>query len=356
MKIVHLLWGLGTGGIENMLVDIVNQQVDDNEISLIVINDMIDESIKARLDERIRVYCCGRKLKSKNPLPLMKLNFYLWKANPEIVHVHYDKIARLILGKRTLVRTIHNTTNNIAESKYFKACYAISKAVEEEWRQAGVETILVENGISCDSINCEKNGLFDDGLMHFVQVSRLYIKQKGQDVVLNALAEIKKRNLCATNFKMHFVGDGSSKEMLQEMAASLGISDMVVFEGNKTRDWIYDNLSNFDLFIQASRYEGFGLTVAEALVAKVPVLASCIEGPIEIMGVDVDGKRALAGYVFQPGNPADLAKQIASFVQNGRDEKIVELGRQHVLLNYNIQKTALRYLEEYRRVLDSKKN
>ena len=78
MKIVHLLWGLSTGGIENMLVDIVNQQVDGNEISLVVINDMIDESIKERLDKRVRVYCCGRKLKSKNPLPLLKLNFYLW--------------------------------------------------------------------------------------------------------------------------------------------------------------------------------------------------------------------------------------------------------------------------------------
>lgn len=352
MKIVHLLWGLGTGGIENMLVDIVNQQVDGNEISLIVINDMIEESIKARLDKRIRVYCCGRKLKSKNPLPFLKLNFYLWKTSPEIVHVHYDKIARLVLGKRPLVRTIHNTNNNVAESKYFKACYAISKAVEEEWRQAGKETILVENGISCDSINCKRNGLFDDGLMHFVQVSRLYIKQKGQDVVLNALAEIRKRMLCATNFMMHFVGDGPSREMLQEMATNLGVNDMVVFEGNKPREWVYDNLCNFDLFIQPSRYEGFGLTVAEAMVARVPVLASCIEGPVEIMSIDVDGKRMLAGYVFQSEDPVDLARQIVSFIQKGCDEKIVECGRQYVLQNYGVQKTALRYLEEYRKVLD----
>jgi glycosyltransferase involved in cell wall biosynthesis len=352
MKIVHLLWGLSTGGIENMLVDIVNQQVDGNEISLVVINDMIDESIKERLDKRVRVYCCGRKLKSKNPLPLLKLNFYLWKTKPEIVHVHYDKIARLVLGRKTLVRTIHNTKNNIAESKCFKACYAISKAVEEEWRQAGVETILVENGILCNRINYQRNGLFNDDMMHFVQVSRLVVVQKGQDILLNALAEIKRHNLCVMNFKMHFVGDGPSREMLQEMVTNLGIGDMVVFEGNKPRAWVYENLCNFDLFIQASRYEGFGLTVAEAMVAKVPVLASCIEGPIEIMSIDVDGERMLAGYVFEPGNPTDLAKQIVSFVQHGRDKKIVELGRQHVLLNYNVQKTALRYLEEYRKVLD----
>ena len=351
MRIAHLLWGLGTGGIENMLVDIVNQQVDGNDISLIVINDMLDSSIVNRLDKRIRIYCCHRNLKSKNPLPLLKLNYYLRKVRPEIVHVHYDKIARLVLGKWTMVRTIHNTTNNFAESRYFKACYAISKAVEDEWRQAGKQTVLVENGIPCERINSERNGLFNDGLMHFVQVSRLYVKQKGQDILLNALAVIRKQNLCATNFKMHFVGDGSSREMLQELATTLGVDDLVVFEGNRPREWVYDNLCNFDLFIQPSRYEGFGLTVAEAMVARVPVLSSNIEGPVEIMTVGEGDAARLLGYTFESENADDLARQIADFVRSGRDDERIEFGRRHVMQNYSIKKTAMLYLDEYRKVL-----
>ena len=351
MKIVHLLWGLATGGIENMLVDIVNQQVEGNEISLIVINNMLDESILARLDKRIRIYCCGRKVKSRNPLPILKLNYFLRKIRPEIIHAHYDEMAKFIWGKWMMVRTVHNTTNDFGESKYFKACYAISKAVQEEWKQAGKETILVENGIPCDSINCEKMGLFNDGLLHFVQVSRLYIKQKGQDILLKALAKIKKNNLCENKFKMHFVGDGSSRELLQDMTKSLGIEDVVVFEGNKPRDWIYENLCNFDLFIQPSRYEGFGLTVAEAMVAKVPVLSSDIEGPVEIMTVVRDGKKQLVGDTFESENPEDLARRIAAFVKQGRNNDYVEFGRRHVMQNYSIKKTALRYLDEYRKVL-----
>jgi glycosyltransferase involved in cell wall biosynthesis len=260
-------------------------------------------------------------------------------------------MARFIFGKWTMVRTIHNTTNDFGESKYFKACYAISKAVQEEWMQAGKETILVENGISCDSINCEKTGLFNDGLLHFVQVSRLYIKQKGQDILLKALAEIKNNNLCEKSFKMHFVGDGSSRELLQNMTKSLGIEDLVVFEGNKPRDWIYENLCNFDLFVQPSRYEGFGLTVAEAMVAKVPVLSSNIEGPVEIMSVVKNGAKQLIGYTFESENPEDLARQIAAFVQQGRNDENIEFGRQHVMQNYSIKKTALRYLDEYRKVI-----
>jgi glycosyltransferase involved in cell wall biosynthesis len=263
-------------------------------------------------------------------------------------------MAKFIFGKWTMVRTIHNTTNDFNESKYFKACYAISKAVQEEWNQVGKETILVENGIPCDSINCEKTSLFNDDLLHFVQVSRLYIKQKGQDILLKALAEIKKNNLCEKSFKMHFVGDGSSRELLQDMTKSLEIEDLVIFEGNKPRDWIYENLCNFDLFIQPSRYEGFGLTVAEAMVAKVPVLSSNIEGPVEIMTVVKDGVRQLIGYTFESENPEDLARQIATFVQQGRNDENIEFGRQHVMQNYSVQKTALQYLDEYRKVLGHK--
>ena len=183
------------------------------------------------------------------------------------------------------------------------------------------------------------------------KVSRLYIKQKGQDILLKALAEIKNKKLCPLNFKMHLVGDGSSRELLQEISNTLGINELVVFEGNKPREWIYENLCNFDLFIQPSRYEGFGLTVAEAMVAKVPVLSSNIEGPVEIMTVNDGGSNRLVGYTFETQNPEDLAKNIAEFVQNGRNEESVELGRRHVMANYDIRNTALRYLEEYRKLL-----
>ena len=351
MKIAHLFWGLSNGGAENMLVDIVNQQIDGNEISFIVINDKIEESIVLRLDKRVRIYQCGRRVHSKNPLPLLKLNYYLLRIRPEIVHVHYDDMAKFIRGPWKVVRTIHNTTNDFEEFRYYKACFAISRAVQDEWKRAGKETILVENGIPCDSICCKRNGLFNDGLLHFAQVSRLYIKQKGQDILLKALAEIKNNQLCPLCFKMHLIGEGSSRELLQEMSRSLGIEDIVVFEGNKTREWVYENLCNFDLLIQPSRYEGFGLTVAEAMVAKVPVLSSNIEGPVEIMTVEDNGKKQFVGYTFESQNPEDLAKKIVAFVQDGRNEDNVELGRRHVMANYSIRKTALQYQEEYSKVL-----
>ena len=72
------------------------------------------------------------------------------------------------------------------------------------------------------------------------------------------------------------------------------------------------------------------------------------------MTVVKDGVRQLIGYTFESENPEDLARQIATFVQQGRNDENVEFGRQHVMQNYSVQKTALQYLDEYRKVLGHK--
>ena len=47
MRIAHIHWSLGTGGIETMLPDIANEQAKTNEVALIIINDWVEPSILA---------------------------------------------------------------------------------------------------------------------------------------------------------------------------------------------------------------------------------------------------------------------------------------------------------------------
>lgn len=146
------------------------------------------------------------------------------------------------------------------------------------------------------------------------------------------------------NFVMHFVGDGQDKEMLKQMAHELNLDQEIVFEGLKDQTWVYENLCNFDLFIQPSRYEGFGLTVAEAIAAKVPVLVSNIEGPLEI----IDGGRL--GLSFENKVATDCANKIVDFIKQGRDEAQVEEAYQYVCDHYDVSVTARKYLEVYQSI------
>ena len=143
---------------------------------------------------------------------------------------------------------------------------------------------------------------------------------------------------------------GGGKSQLMKLTHELHLEDHVIFEGLKEQAWIYENLCRYDLFIQPSRYEGFGLTVAEAISAKVPVLVSNIEGPLEI----IDGGRL--GLTFENENVEDCANKILEFVKQGRNETIIEQAYQYVCEHYDVSVTAHKYLNVYRSILKKKKN
>lgn len=346
MRIAHIHWSLGTGGIETMLPDIVNEQAKTNEVALVIVNDWVEPSILAKIDQtNVRVVLLNRHAGSRNPWPIIKLNLFLIRFKPDIIHTHAYQIIDMILypyGKK--IRTIHNTYNKSDEYHKFDKLISISKAVQNFTVNQGFESVVADNGVTVSSILNRKSKPFEDGKLHFIQVSRLDIEQKGQDILLKALG-IVKADFRIDNFMMHFVGNGADEEKLKMMTRELGIESNVVFEGLKDQMWVYSNLCNFDLFIQPSRFEGFGLTVAEAIAAKVPVLVSNIEGPLEI----IDGGRL--GMTFENENSLDCAEKIVAFMHDGRNENQVEAAYEYVKDNYDVSLTAQKYIEVYKSVL-----
>jgi len=130
---------------------------------------------------------------------------------------------------------------------------------------------------------------------------------------------------------------------MKELAINLRIEDRVNFLGLRYRDYVYNNLCEYDLYLQPSRFEGFGLTVAEAMAAKVPVLVSDIDGPIEIID---NGKY---GNYFKVGDVEDCANQILHIYNNYSDVcQKIESAYKRVVDNYSITQTAKRYIEEYK--------
>ncbi|WP_159448381.1 glycosyltransferase [Demequina sp. NBRC 110052] len=130
----------------------------------------------------------------------------------------------------------------------------------------------------------------------FVSVARL-ARQKGQDQLLRAFA------LAAPHLdgaRLRLVGDGPMRDELRELAASLGLGETVEFVGYVSAP--EDEIAASDCFVLASRWEGFGVALVEALQCGVPVLATdCDFGPADIITdpalgevVPVDDVSALA--------------------------------------------------------------
>lgn len=141
---------------------------------------------------------------------------------------------------------------------------------------------------------------------------------------------------------MTFIGDGESMQYLQQLTRQLGVDDHVHFLGKQSQDYIAHHLKDYDLFVQPSRREGFGLTVAEAMAAKVPVLVSSGQGPAEVTEND------RFGWVFKNGDERDLADKVKYISEHYADAvRKADDACHHMREHYDVSVTARRYMELY---------
>jgi len=123
------------------------------------------------------------------------------------------------------------------------------------------------------------------------------------------------------------------------------LTEQVTFLGIKDRNYIYDHLKVYHIFIQPSLFEGFGLTVAEGMAAKVPVLISDVAGPMEVIG---QGKYE---YYFKSGDVFDLSKKIIEIIdcyRSGHIEKLTTEAYEYVKSNFDITQTVQNYFLHYK--------
>ena len=223
-------------------------------------------------------------------------------------------------------------------------------AMEQEKIEAS-KIMVIENGIEGlgkalistekrnrlrDSLGIEKNGFL------LLTTGRLTI-QKGHTVLLKAIAQNKKR---LSTCQFVFAGDGPQKASLQAEAKALGVEKMVLFLG--VRSDIPELLQSADLFVQPSLWEGLSLAMLEALLAGSPVLASKVEGVVDVIENGVSGK------LVEPGNVEELGKAILELLHNPEmRKKMAKAGMRHAKAHYSIDRMCLQY-ESLIRQLNSK--
>ena len=329
------------------MVDIANeQQRQGHKVAIIIINRDVEQSIVNRISAGVSTFLLKRVSGSKSVFSFLKLFFILrFKFKANVIHCHDLNLGKLLKAftKVPLMYTIHGPGIEVAPMKYFQKLFAISNSIKADIEgRSKLKCRVIYNGITTALV--EKREIpFPQKFFKIVQVKRLNHERKGQDLLIKAAHElIHKQGV--DKLKFYIIGEGDSKVYLEQMIKDYELDNNVIMEGNKSREWIYKNLSKYDLFVHPSRFEGFGLTVVEAMAAKVPVVASNIEGPAEILN------HGEYGILFENGNVEDLVAKIKdaiSLYQNNKMNEIVESAYQHCIHNFDISKTARNYCESY---------
>lgn len=339
-SVVHIVWGLATGGIETMLVNIVNRQIASADVTLIVINDLVNQQLLERIDSRVNIILLRRKIGSRNPLPFVKLNALLLRLKPTAIHSHSYTIASYLLPslRRRSLLTMHTTLSigNMTRSALLKysRVYSISHSVQSMLSERfGIASKVIYNGID---FGCFKQReALQSGDIRIVQLSRL-IPEKGHSLALQALKELENYP-----WQLDIIGSGECEQSLKQLAQSLGIANRVHFLGSKSQEYLFENLKAYDILLQPSTAEGFGLTVIEAMAAGVAVVAS-----------DIDGLKEATAYgelatLFKSGDAHALAEALKALFDH--PAKLSELQRVQSAAaeKFHIASTVKQYLKEY---------
>jgi glycosyltransferase involved in cell wall biosynthesis len=268
--------------------------------------------------------------------------------SPDVIHCHDNKLFPFFFTERKkTILTVHAMNLSCWFLKYYHQIFAISQAVKEDVKKrANVDAQLVFNGIAIDEYQQRMD--FKSGQsFKIVQISRLDLKDKGQHIAIQAAVYLKGK-YPDMNFTMTFIGDGEDKEKLKALAVENKIDDSVVFEGQKSRSWIKERLQNFDVLIQPSLHEGFGLTIIEGLAAGLPVIASNIEGPKEILDF------LHVGSTVEVGSSNDLAEKIHQIYDNYVSGNLLNtnylIKDKKQLGVFDIQKTVINYIKSYQTI------
>ena len=317
-KILFVLPWLALGGLERVQVTIANALVHRGyDVTVLVLENRLD--LKDELD--CRVHLLYKPPKTHNimrHIPYVRNKFYddgMWETRASakslykyyVGNTYYDVeigffrglSVKIISGSTNAhskkIAWVHNdfkicggVTNNFktlddtkrAYSKYDTIVCVSRKAMESFNDVIGLagKTRVVYNMLTTQNIlyaakepiNVEKNKLTVLSVGHLIE-------QKGYDRLLNAVKRLNGDGFC---FDLWIAGYGDDEEKLKEFANKNKLSN-ITFLGYQKNP--YKFMSRADLYVCSSRYEGFNLTVAEALILEKPVISTDCTGPSEIL-------------------------------------------------------------------------
>ena len=154
-----------------------------------------------------------------------------------------------------------------------------------------------------------------------------YTYQKGFDLLLQAWRIVFEKH---PDWRLDIYGSGEREEY-ERLGKELGVSEVVTCHPAVSD--IYEKYRESSIFVLSSRYEGFGLVLAEAMSTGVPAVSfACPCGPSDIITNDEDG------ILVDNGNVVQLADVICWMIDHPQER--IQYG-QHAQVN------ALRYSQEY---------
>lgn len=368
LRVALLINALPIGGAERLLVDLVEAASAEIDVEVLYLgrDDTLVPELRSAgatvhsLDESFRF----------DPRAIYRLGRRLRRTAPDVLHLHLpyaQTVGRLAAAATTcaVVSTHHNVPSNyhpVTRSServtrpLDDVTVAVSQGVEEAFtgqahppNELGDKWCTIYNGIDIERFHTAVERAEGEtvreslGIPHsapvVLNVAR-YIPVKGQ-------TELVRRFAAADSTEAHLVlvGHGPLEDDLRDTAASEGVASRVHVTGRVPDVEPYYALA--DAFALASRAEGFGVVLLEAMAAELPVVAPAIRGVREVVLAEE------TGFLYPPGELARVTELLDRVISDSDRMEMGIAGFHRARREFTSERMAATYLRLYRRLASS---
>jgi len=347
--VIHVITTIELGGAEKQLLTLVRlQRESGRDVCVVPLKgslDLID-------DLKTTGAIVNTSLIGKGLITQLLVLSKIFRSSLSIVHAHLPRaelITSLTKGKNRLILTRHNSepffpkapkflSKLLARFVSFRAdiLIAISKAVANYVEGAGEVSsrtpiqvvyygyeMILPKATSFNYVLAETGLGSKDGPL-IGTIGRL-VPQKDYPTLIGAFKQIA---LEIPSAKLIILGDGIQREFVEGLIAANGIQNSVELLGKKSN--IEQYLKAMDLFVLASKYEGFGLVLLEAMSSGVAIVASNNSAIPEVLGLNHPG-------LAETGNISDFAEKMRALLTLDGRKYALEV-QSNSLLNFSPKK------------------
>ena len=365
MKVLHVIWDLDQGGAQMYVcgllksLPLVNRDI---ECDLVVLGGQGPLSDLAEKSNAAVTYIGMRN--GYDLRGASRLCRFFKSSCWDLVHSHshnpaFNKLVQCMRVPKVFTEHGGGLTGGKWRQKLFYRLFAahydhyiaISQAMVPIMQKACPEISgridVIHNGVDIAAIE----SAVDKGAAQVPQdVSRAnyrvgvigrLVEQKGIDMFLEVAMNISAKR---QDIVFVVVGDGPLRGALESQAVRQGLSKRVFFLGYRRDAW--ELLRWFDIFLFTSNYEPFGLVLAEAMAAGVPVIARHVTGAVpEIITNGRDG------VVVEGKDTQELAKAVLRVLKDEQFRlRIISSARTKVKRDFSLERNATKVAELYSRL------
>ena len=347
---------MGLGGTENVVLQLC--EIFRPLVNKIVVCSCGGVNEKLLKSLGIRHYIIP-DIEDKSPSVMLKtakqLRTIVRKENITVIHTHHRMaafyIAMLRLYKKcSFINTSHNTfydkkllTKFAYKHAELIACGGMVKknlvdffGIPDEKVTVIRNAIAPFDGLVVKDEAIEK--LRREGCFIVGNIGRLS-EQKGMEYYIQALPEVLKKYP-----KTHFliIGAGELESSLKEQARQLKVENNLHFLGYRSD--IQNLISQLDLVVLSSLWEGLPLTPIEAFSVGKTVVATAVDGTVEIVE---DGK---SGRLIEPKKPEQIAENVIWMIEHPEEKKLMEQeAKKRYVQEFSIERLSKAYIDFYER-------